>query len=232
MNQILTVPLELKAISGRKLEGHGAIFGNVDHGGDIVIPGAFKKSLAEHKRDGTMPQMFWMHDPTQVPGMWESMAEDEEGLAVSGVLADTTLGNDMKTLAGMKAVRGLSIGYAATDVDYDRHGNRLLKQVHLAEVSLVSMAMNPLAQIESVKARLSASGEYVPTEREFERVFREAGCSKNVSRMLVAKLFDSDPGGMPDGRRWDAGNVDDEVEAAAAAFRAMAGKYYAGSMPR
>lgn len=220
MNKTLTVPLELKAITGRKLEGHGAIFGNVDHGGDIVIPGAFKKSLAEHKRNGTMPQMFWMHDPTQVPGMWESMAEDEEGLAVSGILADTTLGNDMKTLAGMKAVRGLSIGYAATDVDYDRHGNRLLKQVHLGEVSLVSMAMNPLAQIESVKARLSASGEYVPTEREFERFLREeGGYSKNVSRMLVAKLFDSDPGGMPDGRRWDAGS--DEVLAAKAMERVL-----------
>ncbi len=216
MNQTLTVPLELKAISGRKLEGHGAIFGNVDFGGDIVLPGAFKKSLAQHKSHGTMPQMFWMHDHTQVPGMWESMGEDSDGLAVSGILADTTLGNDMRTLVGMKAVRGLSIGYRATDVDYDRDGNRLLKQVDVWEVSLVSMAMNPLAQIESVKARLSASGEYVPTEREFERVFREAGCSKNVARTLVSKLFDSDPGGMPDGRRWDAGNVDDEGSAAKA----------------
>lgn len=229
MNQTLTVPLEIKGFSGRRLEGHGAIFGNVDFGGDIVIPGAFKKSLAEHKRAGTMPQMFWMHDPTQVPGAWESMAEDEEGLAVSGILADTTLGNDMKTLAGMKAVRGLSIGYAAIDVDYDRNGHRLLKQVHLGEVSLVSMAMNPLAQIESVKARLSASGEYVPTEREFERVFRGAGCSKNVARMLVAKLFDSDPGGMPDGRRWDAGDVD-EVAAAAEAISNLTGRVMAGSL--
>lgn len=231
MNQTLTVPLELKAISGRKIEGHGAIFGNVDLGGDIVMPGAFRKSLAHHKSAGTMPQMFWMHDPSQVPGMWEAVTEDNSGLAVSGVLADTTLGNDMKTLAGMKAVRGLSIGYNATDVDYDRQGNRLLKQVDVWEVSLVSLAMNPLAQIESVKARLSASGEYVPTEREFEAVLRDAGYSKNVAKMLVAKLFDSDPGGMPDGRRWDAGDVDDE-ESAVAALQAFAGKLYAGSLAR
>jgi hypothetical protein len=80
-----------------------------------------------------------------------------------------------------------------------------------------------------MKARLSAAGEYVPTEREFERVFREAGCSKNVSRMLVSRLFDPDPGEMPDGRRWDAGDVD-EVAAAKDEIERLTGRFMAGSL--
>lgn len=219
----LSVPLELKAQQGRKFEGYGSIFGNRDLGGDIVVPGAFAKSIQRHKAEGTMPLMFWMHDPAAVPGVWLDMDEDRQGLKVAGELVDTTLGRDVNTLLDKKAVRGLSIGYQALDVGWDRDGNRLLKQIELHEVSIVSMAMNPLARVEAMKARLSASGEYVPTEREFERLFKEAGCSKAISRQLVARIFDTEPGGMP-GPRWDAGAVDDDdgdAQAAAALKQAL-----------
>ena len=202
--------LELKALDARQFQGHGAVFGNVDLGGDIVMPGAFARSLAEHKAAGTMPLMFWMHQPDQVPGVWLDMSEDKEGLAVHGELVDTTLGRDVRTLLQKKAVRGLSIGYVPQQVGWDRHGNRLLIELDLIEVSIVSMGMNPLATIESAKARLSAAGEYVPTAREIEQVFRTMGCSKSVARHLTAKLLDPAAGGKPALPRWDAGEIDDE----------------------
>lgn len=202
---------DLKSIGPREFEGFGAVFGNVDRGGDILLPGAFTRSLKEHQDAGTMPSMFWMHQPDQVPGVWLDMKEDRPGLHVKGEILDTMLGRDVHTLVQKKAVRGLSMGYRPIDTDYDRDGNRLLKQVELFEVSIVSMAMNPLARIEHVKARLSADGEYVPSEREVERMFRELGCSKGVARALIARLFDGDDaGGMPGSHRWDAGQPDDE----------------------
>lgn len=199
---------ELKAIGPREFEGYGSIFGNEDLGGDVVVPGAFAKTIASHKDGGTMPLMFWMHQPDQVPGVWTDMQEDRKGLYVRGELVDTQLGRDVRTLLQKKAVRGLSIGYMPKDTDW--HGaTRLLKQVDLHEVSIVSMAMNPLAEVEAVKARLSANGEYVPTEREIEEHFRKMGCSKNVARSLIARLFDGglNAGGMPGGSRWDAGKA-------------------------
>ena len=66
------------------------------------MPGAYKRSLAEHRKDGALPQMFWMHQMDQVPGMWLEMEEDKKGLYVKGTLADTALGNEMHTLLGMK----------------------------------------------------------------------------------------------------------------------------------
>lgn len=206
-----SVHLEIKSFSGRKFEGYGSIFGNRDLGGDIVIPGAFAKTLAEHKAAGTMPLMYWMHHPDQVPGVWHDMGEDKDGLYVAGELVDTTLGRDVKTLLEKKAVRGLSIGYQARDVDWDRDGSRLLKQVSLHEVSIVSMAMNPLARVEAMKARLSRDGEYVPSERELERLFRDAGCSKSVARTLITRLVDASSGGMP-APRWDAGAIDEDED--------------------
>jgi HK97 family phage prohead protease len=216
MTQTLNFGLELKALSERQFEGHGSVFGNVDLGGDVVIPGAFKRSLSAHRKAGTLPAMFWMHDPSQVAGAWHDMREDDKGLYVRGELADTTLGNEMRTLLGMKAVRGLSIGYRTRDSDYDEDGNRLLKEIDLWEVSLVSLAMNPLAQVEAMKARLSGLGEYVPSEREFERLLRDAGLSRKVARHVCAKVYDAEPGGeMPQpSLRWDAGDVESKDEAA------------------
>ncbi len=231
MTQFLTVPLEVKALNDGELEGHGSVFRNVDRGGDVVVPGAFKRSLAQHKKSGTLPQMFWMHDPSRVPGKWTDMAEDEYGLHVRGVLAETELGREMRTLAQMKAVRGLSIGYQVKDADYDADGNRLLKEIDLWEVSLVSLAMNPLARIEAAKARLSRDGEYVPTAREFERTLRDAGYSRKIAATLVGKVFDgADPSGMLAGHLRDAG-ADDEASIREALL-GVAGKFYGAALSR
>jgi HK97 family phage prohead protease len=229
--QYLNVAIEIKSLGSREFEGHGSIFGNLDLGGDIVLPGAFKRSLARHTSAGTLPQMFWMHKPDQVPGRWLEMEEDSKGLYVRGELADTTLGNDMHKLLKMKAVRGQSIGYSPVDVDYDKDGNRLLKEVDLWEVSLVSLAMNPLATVEAVKSRLSSVGEYVPTEREFERLLRDAGCSRKVATTLVAKLYGPESiSGMLNDHLRDAGMVDHEAEALKTLLARDVDKMLAASM--
>lgn len=211
MSSHLSFGFEIKALSKREFEGHGAIFGNRDMSDDIVEPGAFKRSLAEHKQAGTLPQMFWAHKSDQVPGVWTEMREDDRGLFVKGELVDTQLGNEMRTLLTKKAVRGLSIGFMTEDSKFDDDGTRHLTELKLFEVSLVSLAMNPLAQVEAVKSRLSVNGEYVPTTREFERILRNAGCSKKTAITLCSRLLDNEPGGTPGDDRRDSGDVDPEL---------------------
>lgn len=207
--QKLNVGLEIKKLAEREFDGHGSVFKNVDYGGDIVLPGAFKRTLSEHRKAGTLPQMFWMHDPSRVPGKWLAMSEDDDGLVVKGVLAETDLGNEIHTLLKMDAVRGLSIGYKTRDQDFDKQGNRLIKEAELWEVSVVSLPMNPLAQVAHVKSRLSAEGAYVPTPREFEAEFRRMGCSKSVARMLLNKILDGSGATLDslDDKQDDAGGM-------------------------
>ena len=189
MKPNISVPLEIKSLEKREFEGHGSIFKNVDLGGDIVLPGAFKRTLLSHRKAGTLPQMFWMHDPSRVPGKWLAMDEDDEGLSVRGVLANTDLGNEIHTLLKMDAVRGLSIGYRTIDQDFDKDGNRLIKEAELWEVSVVSLPMNPLAQVAHVKSRMAADGAYVPTAREFEDEFIRMGCSRKTAKTLVSGIL-------------------------------------------
>ena len=96
MQTRLAVPLELKSLKTRQIEGHGSVFGNVDLGGDVVLPGAFKSSLAEHGANGSLPAMFWMHKADSVAGRWDAMSEDDTGLSVKGTLAKTQLGDEIR----------------------------------------------------------------------------------------------------------------------------------------
>lgn len=192
MKMNLTIPLEVKALHDREFEGHGSIFGNEDLGGDVVMPGAFNRSLNKHQETGSLPQMFWMHNPEKVLGKWTEMSEDDSGLRVKGVLADTPLGNEIRTLLKMDAVKGLSIGYSTVDSDYDRSGVRMLKDLELWEVSVVSLPMNPLAQVAHAKSQLSARGEYVPTSREFEQTLRDVGCSQKVAKRILSKVYEGE----------------------------------------
>lgn len=191
------IPLAIKSLNDREFDGYGSVFGNEDLGGDVVAPGAFKKSLHRYKSEGTLPLMFWAHDPASVPGMWTEMAEDRKGLYVKGVLADTQLGNEVRTLLGMKAVRGLSIGFSVPPkgLDYD-DDTRIIKEAELWEVSIVSLPMNPRATVTMAKTRLSAAGEYVPTaqemtslKRELERWFRSRGLSKDAAIAYASKAL-------------------------------------------
>lgn len=236
MTTKLDFSLDLKALNEREFEGYGSVFGNVDLGGDVVVRGAFKRSLAQHKKAGTLPSMFWMHDPTQVAGTWKEMREDKKGLYVKGVLADTQLGNEIRTLLGMKAVRGLSIGFRTIDREFADDGTRLLKELELWEVSIVSLAMNPLAAVNSVKTRLSASGEYVPELKEFERILRDAGCSRKVATTITSRVFKTEPScAMLDGsHQSDSGVVDEEEDISEflAEQENQLGRIYAGCLKK
>lgn len=240
MREYKNMAFELKALKDRQFEGYGSVFGNVDYGGDVVIEGAFAKTLADHEERGVLPQMFWMHQMDKVPGKWLEMEEDTKGLYVKGEFVPTPLGDEIHVLVQQKAVRGLSIGFVTTDRGYDKEGNRLIKEVDLWEVSPVSLAMNPLASVTSAKSRLSRDFEYVPEAHEFKRQLeqhlRDVGCSKTVARTLVAKMFDGKSGEMPEEPgamlNEDPSNDEPGMDEVTAYLESLQGKVYAGCLAR
>ena len=170
------LPLDLKADDSRTVEGLGSVFHNVDGGGDIVLPGAFTKSIQTRK-----PVMLSQHKHDQVVGVWDEVRETGEGLYVKGRILNTTLGNDVYELAKHGALKGLSIGYATKDSETDRKsGHRRLKELELYEVSLVTFPMNELANITRVKQKPA-------DERALEEYLREAGYSRSEAKAIVAK---------------------------------------------
>jgi HK97 family phage prohead protease len=144
---------EVKALDeSGVIEGYGAAFGNVDLGNDVIVRGAFAKGIASAK---SLPAMCWQHDMSSPIGVWKEISEDDNGLRVKGQLClDTQAGKEAYALLKMGALKGLSIGYGVDKggSSYRKDGVRELKELSLHEVSLVTVPMNPQANITAVKA--------------------------------------------------------------------------------
>lgn len=183
---------ELKALQDDgTFAGYGSVFGNVDSQNESVAKGAFAKSLANFQRQDSLPAMLWMHDPTQPIGAWMSMQEDEKGLAVEGKLAlATKQGAEAYELLKMNALKGLSIGYRTIKSHIDQKTKaRILDEVKLFEISLVTFPANEAAGVTTVKA-----ANEIKTIRDFEDFLRdEGGFSCAAARDIARGGFKARP---------------------------------------
>lgn len=136
------------------IEGYGAYFGNVDSYGDIIRAGAFAPFLASE--DAKRVKLCWQHNFDDVIGVIEEMREDERGLWFKAKISNTTLGKDAATLIEDGALNEFSIGYGVKAAEYptDQPGvSRVLTDVYLYEISLVSRAANPKATLEDAERK-------------------------------------------------------------------------------
>jgi len=181
------IEAEIKAIQDENedgaFEGYASVFGNADLGNDVVVEGAFAKSIARRGAKGV--KMLYQHDAKQPIGVYDEILEDARGLRVKGRLAlGTQRGREVYELMKMGAIDGLSIGYRvdAKGYDYDdKKKRRYLKSVDLMEISAVTFPMNPKARVQAVKSDR--------TIREWESFLRdEGGLSRNEAKAGAAAL--------------------------------------------
>lgn len=184
----LQIPLEIKSVSETGVfSGYGSVFHNEDSYGDVVRPGAFKKSLAEWAKKGRLPPMLWQHDRREPIGVFTKMVEDEKGLFVEGrlLIDDIPQARAAYALLKEKALGGMSIGYREIliEQDHDEKVTNLL-ELDLWEVSVVTFPANEEATVDSVKSALAGGG--LPTLPEFEKFLRDAGFSKSQSVSIAS----------------------------------------------
>jgi len=168
---------ELTVTDGTIIEGYASLFGDQDQGGDVVQKGAYAKSLTRLIADGRQVKMLWQHDPAQPIGVWDEVREDARGLYVKGRLLDSIdRGREAAVLIAAGAIDGLSIGYRTVRAAKNEKGRRLLTELELWEVSLVTFPMLP-------SARVDAKGDVLvdDTMRELAAAFE--GARQEMARM-------------------------------------------------
>ncbi|MBX3492407.1 MAG: HK97 family phage prohead protease [Parvibaculum sp.] len=153
-------------------EGYASLFGAEDLGRDIVMPGAFARSLA--KRGARGVKLLYQHDAGEVIGVWTEIREDARGLFVRGrLLPDVARAREVLALMRAGAVDGLSIGYHVVRAEKDgKRGARRLVELDLWEISVVTFPMLPEARVSAVKAARSADAALVRAMRAAARLFR------------------------------------------------------------
>ena len=179
----LCIDAELKAVKEDGdigyIQGYGSVFGNVDSYGDIVVKGAFVNSIKKK-----MPALLLQHNPSDVVGVWKVAKEDKNGLYLEGELnLKVQKARENYELLKQGALKGMSIGFSTIDSEYNQEGKRLIKEVDLWEVSIVTFPANVAAQINGVKSSEPIS------KREIEAILRDAGMSISQAKAFIAEGY-------------------------------------------
>lgn len=179
--------LDLKSIADDgTFEGYASLFDAEDLGRDVILPGAFRDTLAAKGAKGI--RMLFQHRPEEPIGIWEELKEDRRGLHARGrLMTGVSRAREVLSLMRAGAIDGLSIGFRALKAHRDRAtGIRRIARIDLWEISVVTFPMLPDARIRSVKHRPFAARK--PSGRELERwLTQDAGLTRSEARALLRR---------------------------------------------
>ena len=152
------------------VEGYANVFGNLDHSGDIVRPGAFRKTIQERVSKGLVPFLdSHQWDAAHTIGTVTEAHEDQKGLCFRARMSNAPSAREVRQKMLEGHIRRLSIGFVPVRESYERADEaadqnssaspgrrktivRHLHEVKLFEISAVPIAANEAATITTVKA--------------------------------------------------------------------------------
>ena len=137
---------------------------DLDLGGDVIEPGAFKRTLKNWKKSKRVMPLLDSHNAwssvRNVVGKMTEAEETKDGLLSDFEVIDGPDGDEIFRRVKGGYVDGLSIGYQAVKVRYPDTPEeqatgiyRYLSEVKLREVSVVLWPMNPGALIDTATAK-------------------------------------------------------------------------------
>ncbi len=210
--------LEIKAIldsedNRRIVEGYASTW-DLDSGGDEILPGAFSKSINERftkpmaVNGKSKIKVLWQHDQEILIGKLLEISETDKGLYVKlELFNDPSFPEAEKAykLLKMGEIFCFSIGFKIKDFEYMNVEDdddedfivRLLKEVMLYEVSLVTFPMNEKAEVTNVKEKNNLmSDQAVELLKEIKFLLQQMN-EKQVVEVEV-KTMDSEEKAKPD----------------------------------
>ena len=162
------------------VEGYASLFGEIDQARDMVMPGAFERSL--RLRGVRRIPMLFQHDPAEPIGVWLELREDARGLYARGrLIPEVARGRELIALLRAGTADGLSISFRTVKGRLDpRTRIRRLDVIDLWEISIVTFPLLPGARVHTVK-------EALPQTREWTR--RPAPPDPAAARFKPERLF-------------------------------------------
>lgn len=184
-NRYLERPFALKAIEANgTFSGYASVFGELDWYNDIVMPGAFQKTIAKFVEMKRKVPMLWQHNSREPIGVYTKLVEDQYGLYVEGECnMKVQQGQECHSLLEQGALSGLSIGYDTVSYTVNTEKDvRYLTEVDLWEVSPVTFPAGDSARVTGVKFITDLT-----TLSDCETLLRDAGFSKSEATAFVSK---------------------------------------------
>ena len=217
---------------GSTFEGRASVYGVLDSYNEIVAPGAFEKTVGSFLKRGKI-----LSQHRTLIGKPTMCREERTCLMIGGKISDTAEGRDCRTLLKDEVIQSLSIGFrtlasvplmnpkevadywakigyspSPDEVERSKYGARVLTEIDLMEVSLVSFPANTACDITSVKTvadalalaradllRLKAMPKMSPEHRQTLKGHRDVlmKCVKEMNDILDQTEPEDDPDAEP-----------------------------------
>jgi HK97 family phage prohead protease len=173
------------------VKGYGSVFNNIDSDNDIILAGAYTKTLNEN---GSRVRYCNQHRIDQPLGKFTELREDGNGLYFVAEIPKTRLGEDVLLLMKNGVINENSVGIMPIVKSFRQDGVRELKEVKLYEISCVTLAANPLAMITDAKGEidqelLSKRFDVLAKMIKKENVSDELGYAIESELMKLKSLF-------------------------------------------
>jgi HK97 family phage prohead protease len=159
---ILAADVEWKAgpaAGPGSLEGYASVFGNIDMVGDVVMPGAFRKTISDWRHASQPMPLTVDHNLTTdgLIGSVSDLAEDSHGLKFKARFSRSDKAQRVRQDIIDGHLRGTSFIYEPIRSEpgrFDGKTVRFLQELRLHEITIASgpLIVNKLAVVTSAKA--------------------------------------------------------------------------------
>ena len=182
--------LEVKDIDkkSRIVTGYFSTFGNLDSDGDIMMPGAFKRSIQDWGPEGKGRIKHLQNHNTNLPlGKPVVLKEDSMGLYYESKLVETSFGTDFIKMVEGGLITEHSIGFSTIREQKTASGNEI-QDVKLFEGSSLTawganedtpmLGFKSVYQVEELKEEI----------RRFEKFIRHSDATDETIDLCIIKV--------------------------------------------
>jgi HK97 family phage prohead protease len=182
--------LEVKDIDAKSgvVSGYFSAFGMVDSDGDIMMPGAFKRSIQDWGVDGKQRIKHLLnHDPSKPLGKLMSLKEDSYGLYYESKVGTHQLGKDFIKMVESGLIGEHSIGFRTLREQKSGEANEIHEVMLFEGSSLTAWGANEntpllglknMGNVEQVKDQIKA----------FEKFIRDSDVTDETIDLCLIKV--------------------------------------------
>lgn len=184
-------PASFKDIDGKKgiVTGYFANFNNKDSDGDIILPGAFTKSISDTGPASSNPRIKHLmnHNVDQPLGVIQVLQEDQKGLYYESQIGTHSLGADFIKMVESGLITEHSIGFRRVSWEKDAKDESLtyLKQLQLWEgSSLTAWGANELTPLTGLKSGFDID-QMLEKQKRIEKFCKNSTATDETIEMLL-----------------------------------------------
>jgi uncharacterized protein len=182
--------LEVKDVDAKEgiVTGYFSAFGNVDSDGDIMMPGAFKRSIQDWGVEGKQRIKHLLnHDPSKPLGKLTMLKEDSYGLYYESKVGSHQLGKDFIKMVESGLIGEHSIGFRTLREQKASAGNEIHDVMLFEGSSLTAWGANEATPLMGMK-NMKTAQELQDQIKSFEKFIRNSEVSDETIELCIIKV--------------------------------------------